>query len=250
MLLMSMSIQPSPLNTPNPKQNRLLAALPESESKRLVSYMELVALPIGESLYESGSRSNHVYFPTTAIVSLLHVLGNGASAEIAMVGNMGIVGVALFLGGDTILNRAVVRNAGQAYRLEVKLLQKEFNRVGALHYSLLRYTLALMSQMAQIAVCNRFHTVDQQLCRWLLLNLDRLPANELSMTQEQISSLLGVSRESVTAVAGKLQRAGLIHYSRGRIIVLNRAGLEERVCECYNVVRGEFCRLLPDAAAE
>ena len=177
-------------------------------------------------------------------------MGNGASAEIAMVGNMGIVGVALFLGGDTILNRAVVRNAGQAYRLEAKLLQKEFNRVGALHYSLLRYTLALMSQMAQIAVCNRFHTVDQQLCRWLLLNLDRLPANELSMTQEQISSLLGVSRESVTAVAGELQRAGLIHYSRGRIIVLNRAGLEERVCECYNVVRGEFCRLLPDAAAE
>jgi len=250
MLFTPMSIQPSPLNTPNPKQNRLLAILPESESERLVSHMELVALPIGEALYASGSRSNHVYFPTTAIVSLLHVLGNGASAEIAMVGNMGIVGVALFLGGDTILNRAVVRNAGQAYRLEVKLLQKEFNRVGALHHSLLRYTLALMSQIAQIAVCNRFHTVDQQLCRWLLLNLDRLPANELSMTQEQISSMLGVSRERVTAVAGKLQRAGLIHYSRGRIIVLNRPGLEARVCECYNIVRGEFCRLLPDVAAE
>ena len=250
MLFMPMSIQPSPLNISSLKQNRLLAILPESESGRLLSHMELVGLPIGEALYEAGSRSNHVYFPTTAVVSLLHVVGNCASVEIAMVGNMGIVGVALFLGGDTILNRAVVRNAGQAYRLEAKLLQEEFNRVGALQHLLLRYTLALMSQIAQIAVCNRFHTVDQQLCRWLLLNLDRLPENELGATQELISSMLGVSRERVTAVAGKLQVARLIHYSRGRIIVLDRPGLEARVCECYNVVRGEFRRLLPDVPAE
>jgi CRP-like cAMP-binding protein len=192
---------------------------------------------------------NHVYFPTTAIVSLLHVLESGASAEIAMVGSMGMVGVAVFMGGDTMPNHAVVRSAGMAYRLGGPLLQHEFRRAGALQHLLLRYTLALLTQMAQTAVCNRHHSVDQQLCRWLLLSLDRLPANELSMTQELIANMLGVRREGVTEAAGKLQSAGLIHYNRGRITVLDRPGLEARVCECYEVVRQEFRRLLPDITA-
>jgi CRP-like cAMP-binding protein len=193
---------------------------------------------------------NHVYFPTTAIVSLLYVMENGASAEIAVVGNEGVVGIALFMGGDTVPNRAVVQSAGQAYRLQGQLLKEEFNRAGALQHLLLRYTLAMLTQMAQTAVCNRHHSVDQQLCRWLLLSLDRLPSNELIMTQELIANMLGVRREGVTEAVGKLQSAGLIDHERGRITVLDRPGLETRVCECYDVVRNEFARLLPDVTAK
>jgi CRP-like cAMP-binding protein len=242
-----MFAMPSQQNAP---QNHLIAALPESERARLLSHMELVSLPLGKALYESGDRLSHVYFPATAIVSLLFVMENGASAEIAVVGNEGIVGIALFMGGETMPNRAVVQSAGDAYRLQGQLLQQEFNRPGALQHLLLRYTLALLTQMAQTAVCNRHHSVDQQLCRWLLLSLDRLPSNELSMTQELIANMLGVRREGVTEAAGKLQDAGLIHYSRGHIAVLDRPGLEARVCECYEVVRKEFRRLLPDLIAE
>jgi CRP-like cAMP-binding protein len=232
--------------TPNPRENRLLAVLPDADSERLLPFLELVALPLGKALYESGDALNHVYFPTTAIVSLLYELENGSSAEIAVVGNEGIVGIALFMGGDTMPNRGVVQSAGHAYRLPGPLLKQEFNRGGELQHLLLRYTLALLTQMAQTAVCNRHHTVDQQLCRWLLLSLDRLPANELSMTQELIANMLGVRREGVTEAAGKLQDAGLIRYRRGRITVLDRSGLETRVCECYAVVRKEFGRLLPE----
>ncbi len=239
-----MSAVPSP---PKPQHNHLLAALPKTESERLFPHLELVPLPLGEALYESGDTLNHVYFPTTAIVSLLYELENGSSAEIAVVGYEGIVGIALFMGGDTMPNRAVVQSAGNAYRLRGQLLKEEFNRAGALQHLLLRYTLAMLTQMAQTAVCNRHHSVDKQLCRWLLLSLDRLPANELSMTQELIANMLGVRREGVTEAAGKLQNDGLIHYSRGRITVLDRPGLEKRVCECYEVVRQEFRRLLPDA---
>lgn len=241
---------PNPSNAPNPRHNHLLAVLPEAECARLFPYLEWVPLPLGKALYESGDQLSHVYFPTTAIVSLLYVMENGASAEIAVVGNEGIVGIALFMGGETMPNRAVVQSAGHAYRLKGQALKQEFNRSGALQHLLLRYTLALLTQMAQTAVCNRHHSVDQQLCRWLLLSLDRLPSNELSMTQELIANMLGVRREGVTAAAGNLQGAGLIHYSRGRITVLDRPGLEARVCECYEVVRKEFCRLLPDVTAE
>jgi CRP-like cAMP-binding protein len=237
---------PGPTNASNPRQNHLLAVLPESESSRLLPHMELVPMPLGNALYESGDKLNHVYFPTTAIVSLLYVMENGASAEIAVVGNEGIVGVALFMGGETMPNRAVVQSGGHAFRLKGQLLKEEFNRGGALQHLLLRYTLAMLTQMAQTAVCNRHHTVDQQLCRWLLLSLDRLPAMELKMTQELIANMLGVRREGVTEAAGRLQSAGLIHYSRGRITVLDRPGLEARVCECYEVVRTEFRRLLPN----
>jgi CRP-like cAMP-binding protein len=233
-------------DTPHPKQNHLLGVLPESESGRLLPSLELVPLELGKALYESGDRLDHVFFPTNSIVSLLYVMEDGASAEIAVVGNEGIVGIALFMGGETMPNRAVVQSAGLAYRLKGQLLRQEFNRGGALQHLLLRYTLALLSQMAQTAVCNRHHSVDQQLCRWLLLSLDRLPANELSMTQELIANMLGVRREGVTEAAGKLQSAGLIRYSRGCITVLDRPGLEARVCECYEVVRQEFRRLLPD----
>ena len=236
----------NPKSTPNPRENHLLAVLPDSDSKRLFPFLELVALPLGKALYESGDTLNHVYFPSTAIVSLLYELENGSSAEIAVVGNEGIVGIALFMGGDTMPNRGVVQSAGSAYRLPGQLLKQEFNRGGELQHLLLRYTLALLTQMAQTAVCNRHHTVDQQLCRWLLLSLDRLPASELSMTQELIANMLGVRREGVTEAAGKLQDAGLIHYRRGRITVLDRPGLEARVCECYGVVRKEFARLLPE----
>jgi CRP-like cAMP-binding protein len=236
-------------NAPNPRQNHLLAVLPESERRRLLSHLELVPLPLGKALYESGDQLSHVYFPTTAIVSLLYELQNGSSAEIAVVGYEGIVGIALFMGGDTMPNRAVVQSAGQAYRLQGQVLKQEFNRAGGLQHLLLRYTMAMLTQMAQTAVCNRHHTVDQQLCRWLLLSLDRLPSNELSMTQELIANMLGVRREGVTEAAGKLQSAGLIHYGRGRITVLDRPGLEARVCECYEVVRKEFLRLLPDVIA-
>jgi CRP-like cAMP-binding protein len=235
---------------PNPQQNHLLAVLPTAESERLLPQLDLVPLPLGSALYESGDRLNHVYFPTSAIVSLLYELESGASAEIAVVGNEGIVGIALFMGGDTMPNRAVVQSEGHAYRLKGQALKEEFSRGAALQHLLLRYTLALLTQMAQTAVCNRHHTVDQQLCRWLLLSLDRLPANELTMTQELIANMLGVRREGVTEAAGKLQDAGLIQYSRGRITVLDRAGLEARVCECYEVVRKEFRRLLPDLMEE
>ena len=236
-------------NLLNPRQNHLLAVLPETESERLFPYLEPVQLPLGHALYESGDRLNHVYFPTTAIVSLLYVMENGASAEIAVVGNEGVVGIALFMGGETMPNRAVVQSAGQGYRLKGHVLTQEFNRSGALQHLLLRYTLALLTQMAQTAVCNRHHSVDQQLCRWLLLSLDRLPSNELTMTQELIANMLGVRREGVTEAAGKLQKAGLIDYRRGQISVLDRPGLEARVCECYEVVKKEFDRLLPDVIA-
>jgi CRP-like cAMP-binding protein len=232
---------------PTLPKNHLLSVLPKADCERLAPHLELVPMPLGKAVYESGDQLNHVYFPTTAIVSLLYELENGASAEIAVVGYEGIVGIALFMGGDTMPNRAVVQSAGQAYRLQSQFLKQEFGRAGAFQHLLLRYTLALLSQMAQTAVCNRHHSVDQQLCRWLLLSLDRLPANQLNMTQELIANMLGVRREGVTEAAGRLQSAGLIHYTRGHIAVLDRPGLEARVCECYEVVRQEFLRLLPDA---
>jgi CRP-like cAMP-binding protein len=207
--------------------------------------MEPVPLPLGEVLYESGGPLHHVYFPTDSIVSLLYAMANGASAEIAVVGNEGVLGIALFMGGETMPNRAVVQSAGHAYRLKGQLLKDEFNRAGELQHLLLRYTQALLTQMSQTAVCNRHHSLDQQLCRWLLLSLDRLSSNELAMTQELIANMLGVRREGVTEAAGKLQSGGLIHYSRGRITVINRPGLEARACECYQVVKTEFDRLLP-----
>jgi CRP-like cAMP-binding protein len=229
-----------------PDQNHLLAALPAEERGRLIPHLELVPMPLGDVLYESGSELRHVYFPTTSIVSLLYVMLDGASAEIAVVGNEGVIGVALFMGGETMPNRAVVQSAGHAYRLKGQLLKQEFNRSGELQHLLLRYTQALLTQMAQTAVCNRHHSLDQQLCRWLLLSLDRLPSNELVMTQELIANMLGVRREGVTEAAGNLQKAGLITYRRGRITVLDRAGLEARACECYAVVKKEFDRLLPE----
>ena len=237
-----------------PRQNHLLAALPAVECERLSPHLELVQMPLGEVLYESGGELRYVYFPTNCIVSLLYVMADGASAEIAVIGNEGIVGVSLFMGGGAMSNRAVVQSAGYAYRLKSKLLKDEFNRAGgrrtgALHDLLLHYTQALMTQMAQTAVCNRHHSVDQQLCRWLLLSLDRLSGNELIMSQELIANMLGVRREGVTEAAGKLQRAGLIDYHRGHIKVLDRPGLEARVCECYQVVKTEFDRLLPDPLA-
>ncbi len=231
----------------SPRQNHLLAALPSEDYQRLSPFLELVPMPLGEVLYESGNELRHVYFPTTAIISLLYVMLDGASAEIAVVGNEGVIGVALFMGGETMPNRAVVQSAGHAYRLKGQLLKQEFNRSGELQHLLLRYTQALLTQMAQTAVCNRHHSLDQQLCRWLLLSLDRLPTNELSMTQELIANMLGVRREGVTEAAGNLQKTGLITYRRGHITVLDRAGLEARACECYAVVKKEFDRLLPEA---
>jgi CRP-like cAMP-binding protein len=235
------------MNNPHdPRQNHLLAALPTEDYKRLLQHLELVPMPLGDVLYESGNELRHVYFPTSTIVSLLYVMLDGASAEIAVVGNEGIIGVALFMGGETMPNRAVVQSAGHAYRLKGQLLKNEFSRSGELQHLLLRYTQALLTQMAQTAVCNRHHSLDQQLCRWLLLSLDRLPSNELTMTQELIANMLGVRREGVTEAAGNLQRAGLITYRRGKITVLNRVGLEARTCECYEVVKKEFDRLLPE----
>ena len=228
-----------------PKQNRLLAALPATDYQRLLAALELVPLPLGWSVYEADVRPTHVYFPTTAIVSLLYVLENGASAEIAITGNDGLVGIGLFMGGASTPSRAVVQSAGHGYRMKAATLQSEFRQGGQLQYLALRYTQALITQMAQTAVCNRHHSVEQQLCRWLLLSLDRLPSNELVMTQELIANMLGVRREGVTEAAGKLQEDGLIRYSRGRITVLDRLRLESRVCECYAVVRKETERLLP-----
>jgi len=230
----------------HPTQNRLLAALPAPEYERLLPHLELVPMPLGEVLYESGGRLQHVYFPTTSIVSLLYVLESRASAAIAIVGHEGILGISLFMGGETTPSRAIVQSAGFGYRLKAQMLKQEFNRAGPMLRLLLRYTQALITQMTQTAVCNRHHSVEQQLCRWLLLSLDRLATDEVSMTQELIANMLGVRREGVTEAAGKLQRAGLIRYSRGRIEVLDRPGLEKAVCECYQVVKLEFDRLLSD----
>ena len=229
-----------------PEQNHLLAAVPGEVFDRLAHHLELVAMPLGEVLYESGGKLHHVYFPTTSIVSLHYVMENGASAEIAGVGNEGVVGISLFMGGDTTPSRATVQTAGYGYRLKERLMMEEFNRAGPMMRLMLRYTQALITQMSQTAVCNRHHSMEQQMCRWLLSTLDRLPSQELIMTQELIASMLGVRREGITETAGELQRAGLISYRRGHITVLNRAGLEERSCECYNVVKNEFRRLLED----
>ena len=231
--------------TSNPKDNHLLEALPDAEWQRWLPHLEWVPMPLGGVLYESGIALSHVYFPTTAIVSLLYVMENGASAEIAVVGNEGLVGVSLFMGGESTPSRAVVQSAGEGYRLQSAMIKDEFTRAPVLHL-LLRYTQALITQMAQTAVCNRHHSLDQQLCRWLLLSLDRLKGSELTMTQELIANMLGVRREGVTEAALKLQRAELIRYSRGRITVLDRAGLEKRSCECYAVVKKEYDRLLPN----
>jgi CRP-like cAMP-binding protein len=227
------------------KRNRLLASLPEEEWKRWSAALERVEMPLGEVLYEPGIALDYVYFPISSIVSLLYVMENGASAEIAVVGNEGIVGVSLFMGGGSTPSRAVVQSAGIGCRLQSKLMKDEFNKAGPVLHLLLRYTQALITQMAQTAVCNRHHSLDQQLCRWLLLSLDRLEGEELVMTQELIANMLGVRREGVTEGALKLQKAGLIRYSRGRINVLDRPGLEARTCECYAVVKREYDRLLP-----
>jgi CRP-like cAMP-binding protein len=231
-----------------PKENHLLAALPDATFQALLPFLERVALPLGMVVYESGAAQGYVYFPASSIVSLLYVLEDGASAEIAVTGNEGLVGIALFMGGETTPSRAVVQSAGEGYRLRASVLKREFEAGGELQHLLLRYTQALITQMAQTAVCNRHHSVDQQLCRWLLLSLDRLPGNELVMTQELIANMLGVRREGVTEAAGRLQSAGLIHYRRGHIEVLDRRQLEARVCECYAVVRKEYGRLLPEAS--
>jgi CRP-like cAMP-binding protein len=228
----------------NPKLNHLLAALPSADYERISLGLERVTLPLGEVLYESGGKLGYVYFPTDSIISLLYVMEDGSSAEIAVTGFEGLVGIALFMGGETTPSRAVVQSAGHGYRLKAALLKKEFDIGGALQHLALRYTQALITQMAQTAVCNRHHSVEQQLCRWLLLSLDRLPGNELSMTQDLIANMLGVRREGVTEAAGKLQKLGLIQYSRGHIAVLDRPKLEKRVCECYAVVKKEYDRLL------
>jgi CRP-like cAMP-binding protein len=233
----------------NPRSNHLLASLAGAEWQRWSPLLEFVDLPLGHVLYESGKMLSHVYFPTTAIVSLLYVMENGASAEIAVVGNEGLVGVSLFMGGGSTPSRAVVQSAGKGFRVKADNLKQEFERGGPALHLLLRYTQALITQMAQTAVCNRHHSLDQQLCRWLLLSLDRLEGSELVMTQELIANMLGVRREGVTEAALKLQSAGYIRYSRGRISVLNRPGLEKRTCECYQVVKNEYERLLPNILA-
>ena len=233
----------------DPKKNRLLAALPEQEWQRWQPYLEAVEMPLGEVLYESGGTLKHVYFPTTGIVSLLYVMEDGASAEIAVVGNEGIVGISLFMGGGSTPSRAVVQSAGQGYRLRADAMKLEFDRGGPVLHLLLRNTQALITQMAQTAVCNRQHSLDQQVCRWQLLSLDRLPGDELLMTQELISNMLGVRREGVTDAAHKLQQAGIIYYRRGHIKVLDRPAMEKRSCECYAVVKHEYDRLLPATLA-
>ena len=242
-------LAPMPAASRSPKDNRLLASLPRATYDKLLPLLEPAPLPLGMALYESGGAQGYVYFPTTAIVSLLYVLENGASAEIAITGNEGLVGISLFMGGETTPSRAVVQSAGTGYRLRASVMKKEFESDGDLQHLLLRYTQALITQMAQTAVCNRHHSVDQQLCRWLLLSLDRLPDSELVMTQELIANMLGVRREGVTEAAGRLQAAGLIAYRRGHISVHDRAGLEARVCECYAVVKKEYDRLLPATLA-
>ena len=231
--------------TPIPQQNHLLAALSDEVQERLFSHLECVSLPLGKVLYESGDTMRHVYFPTDSIISLLYVMESGASAEISVVGNEGLVGIALFMGGESTPSRAIVQSGGSAYRLPGQRLKDEFNRHGELLVLMLRYTQALITQMSQTAVCNRHHSIDQQLCRWLLLSLDRLPSNQLTMTQELIANMLGVRREGVTEAAGKLQRQRVIKYSRGQITVLDRRKLEQLSCECYAVVKKETDRLLP-----
>lgn len=228
----------------SPRDNHLLAALPKQDYERLLLDLELASLPLGWAVYEADRRQDFVYFPTTAIISLLYVMEDGASAEIAVAGSDGLVGIALFMGGETTPSRAVVQSAGLGYRLKASAFKREFAAGGSLQHLALRYTQALITQMAQTAVCNRHHLVEQQLCRWLLLSLDRLPGSELTMTQELIANMLGVRREGVTEAAGALQDAGLIRYKRGHITVLDRPGLESRVCECYAVVKREYDRLL------
>ena len=239
---------PGPIH--DPQHNHLLAALSPAERERLYPHLRLVAMPLGKVLYESGDRLRHVYFPTNSIVSLLYVLADGASAEISVVGNDGNIGIALFMGGETTPSRAIVQSAGYAYRLIGQQLKDEFHRSGGMQLLLLRYTQSLITQMAQTAVCNRHHSVDQQLCRWLLLSLDRLSVNQLTMTQELIANMLGVRREGVTEAAGKLQRLGVIEYSRGQITVLDRPKLEQLCCECYAVVKREGDRLRPRTDAK
>ena len=231
------------------RSNLLLNALPDAEWQRWKQWMELVKMPLGQVLYESGRTMNFVYFPTTSIVSLLYVLENGSSAEIAVVGKEGIVGISLFMGGDSTPSRAVVQSAGMGFRLCARTMKEEFDRAGPALHLLLRYTQALITQMTQTAVCNRHHSLDQQLCRWLLLSLDRLPGNEMIMTQELIADMLGTRRSGVTEAAQKLQSAGLINYKRGHILVIDRGGLEKRTCECYAVVKKEYDRLLPKTLA-
>lgn len=233
----------------DPNQNQLLAALPHDQRQRWLPHLEHVEMPLGQVLYEPGSTLSHVYFPTTAIVSLLYVMKNGESAEIAVVGNEGVVGVSLFMGGESTSSRALVQSAGDAFRLTAELMKEEFYQAGPVLHLLLRYTQALITQMVQTAACNRHHSLDQQLCRWLLLSLDRLQGTEMVMTQELIANMLGVPREGATEGALKLQNAGLIDYTRGRIQVLDRAALEKRTCECYAVVKKEYDRLLPDKLA-
>ena len=240
-----MQVAPAVSEKHSPKQNHLLAALPGAVYARLLPDLEIVDMPLGRALYEAGSTMEHVYFPTTSIVSLLYVMVDGASAEIAVTGFDGLVGISLFMGGESTPSRAVVQSAGFGYRLRAAVLKKEFNLGGELNHLALRYTQALITQMAQTAVCNRHHSLEKQLCRWLLLSLDRLHGNELTMTQELIANMLGVRREGVTEAAGRLQQSGLIQYTRGRIVVLDRPGLEQRVCECYSVVKKEMDRLLP-----
>jgi CRP-like cAMP-binding protein len=246
MACMLPTVQSDPVTSiPAPEQNHLLAALSKGAQERLHPHLELVDTPLGKVLYESGESSRQVYFPTNSIVSLLYVMENGAPAEISVVGNEGIVGIAVFMGGESTTSRAIVQSGGHAYRLAGQRLKDEFNRHGELQMLMLRYTQALITQMAQTAVCNRHHSIDQQLCRWLLLSLDRLRANELTMTQELIANMLGVRREGVTEAAGKLQRLGVIDYHRGHIVVLDREKLETLSCECYAVVKAQTDRLLP-----
>jgi len=237
--------EPHSASRPDPRENRLLAALPEADYRDLLPHLEAAPMSLGLAVYESGGLQGFVYFPTDSIVSLLYVLESGASTEIAVTGNEGLVGISLFMGGETTPSRAVVQSAGQAYRLRAAVLKRHFESRGELQHLLLRFTQALITQMTQTAVCNRHHAVDQQLCRWLLLMLDRLSSSELRMTQELIANMLGVRREGVTEAAGRLQAQGLIEYSRGRIVVLDRPRLESRVCECYAVVKREYDRLLP-----
>jgi CRP-like cAMP-binding protein len=232
-----------------PQQNQLIAALSEAELARWRPHLEPAEMPLGAVLYESGCEMTHTYFPTTSIVSLLYVMKSGASAEIAVVGHEGVVGISLFMGGGSTPSRALVQSAGQGFRLSAGLMKEEFERGGPVMHLLLRYTQSLITQMAQTAVCNRHHTLDQQLCRWLLLSLDRLSSNELVMTQELIANMLGVRREGVTEAAGRLHKAGIIEHHRGRILVLDRDRLEERTCECYAVVKNEYDRLLPATIA-
>jgi CRP-like cAMP-binding protein len=244
-----MAIMNSPPYPPNPRQNHLLAALPDEGYERLLPRLERVHLRLGETINEAANFSNFVYFPTTTIVSLLNVLKNGSTAEVSVVGREGVIGISLFMGGASMPSHALVQSEGSAYRMRGDLLKQEFDRDPAMQHLFMRYIMALLAQMAQTAICNRHHSIDQQLCRWLLLSMDRLSGNVLNMTQELIADMLGVRREGVTEAARKLQDAGLISYSRGCLTVLDRLGLEARVCECYKVVRDEFARLLPDVIA-